>query len=47
MKNEYEWPIQYAEPEPEFGFDWVDWVIIAGTLAVFFALGFAFGKLWS
>lgn len=41
-----EMPVQFAEPEPEpeFGFDWIDWLIMGGTLAVVFVLGFVLGR---
>lgn len=39
-------PVQYAEPEPdqEFGFDWVDFAILGGAMAVVFVVGFGLGR---
>lgn len=44
-----ELPVQFAEPEPdqEFGFDWVDFAILGGALAVVFTLGFGLGRAWA
>lgn len=39
-----ELPVQFAEPDPEFGFDWIDLAILGGAMALVFVVGFGLGR---